>query len=147
MLSTTRPTLARRAGHPIDPATAVLRTAVVGLTLATAAIHLSLGGMLFTVNAIGYAFLAAAMVLPGPLGGVRWLVRLALLGFTVATIVGWLMVGARFPLAYVDKAIELAVVALLFGELWLLDGGPRGVVGRVRRLAARPVAAFAGGRR
>jgi hypothetical protein len=147
MLSTSAPTVARRSDRPIDPAAAVLRTAVVGLTLSTAAVHLSLGGVLFTVNAIGYAGLAAAMVLPGPLASVRWLVRLALLGFTFATVVGWLMFGARFPLAYVDKALELALVALLLGELWLLDGGPRGVARRARGLGTRAFAAVAGGGR
>ena len=61
-----------------------LRFLVVGLTLATAAIHGSLGGLLFLANAVGYATLAVAMIVPGPLGRVRWLVRLALLGFTAA---------------------------------------------------------------
>ena len=39
----------------------ILAIAVVELTLLTAYIHLTLGGVLFTLNAIGYAALAAAM--------------------------------------------------------------------------------------
>ena len=70
---------------------------VVGLALATAAIHASLGGMLFLANAVGYTTLAVAMIVPGPIGHIRWLVRLALLGFTAATIGGWVLFGARFP--------------------------------------------------
>jgi hypothetical protein len=115
----------------------VIRSLVVALTLATAAIHLSLGGLLFLANAICYATLALAMVVPGPIGQVRWLVRLALIGFTTATICGWLLFGARFPLAYIDKAIEVALIAAVAIELWRLDGGPKAVAGKARRLAGR----------
>ena len=114
-----------------------LRFLVVGLTLATAAIHGSLGGLLFLANAVGYATLAVAMIVPGPLGRVRWLVRLALLGFTAATIGGWVLFGARFPLAYLDKAIEVALIGAVALEIWRSDGGPIGVVSQVRRLVAR----------
>jgi hypothetical protein len=125
--------------HRVDPrsGTYFLRAVVVGLTLATAAIHASLGGMLFMANAIGYATLAVAMMAPGPIGQVRWLVRLALLGFTAMTIGGWVLFGARFPLAYVDKAIEGALVAVLAFEVWRTDGGPFGVARQARRLLGR----------
>ena len=43
----------RTAAH-VQPLTVVLRTLVVLLTLGTAAIHASLGGMLFMANAAGY---------------------------------------------------------------------------------------------
>ena len=114
-----------------------LRFLVVGLTLATAAIHASLGGLLFLANAIGYTTLAVAMIVPGPIGRVRWLVRLALLGFTAATIGGWVLFGARFPLAYIDKAIEVALIGAVALEIWRSDGGPIGVVRQARRLVAR----------
>jgi hypothetical protein len=102
----------------------LLRTAIVGMTLATAAIHWSLGGLLFTLNAIGYATFALAMALPGPFRRMRPLVRFGLIGFTGATIVGWYLFGARFDLAYVDKAIEIVLVALATVDLWRSDGGP-----------------------
>jgi hypothetical protein len=119
-----------------EPRAGVLatRTLIVALTLGTAAIHASLGGLLFMANALGYAVLAIAMVIPGPIGHVRWLVRLALLGFTAATIGGWMLFGARFPLAYLDKAIEVALVGVIGYELWRLDGGPIGVARQARRL-------------
>src|SRR5690348_5335423 len=41
----------------------VVTTAIVGLTLATAYIHLGLGGLLFTLNGLGYAGLAALIVI------------------------------------------------------------------------------------
>ena len=84
------------------------------------------------------------MVLPGPFARYRWLVRLALLGFAAATIGGWLAFGARFPLAYVDKGIELTLIAFLAIELWLFDGGPRGIVRDVRELGAGVVARLQG---
>jgi hypothetical protein len=118
------------------PAIRISAFLVVALTLATAAIHFSLGGLLFLANAIGYATLAAAMVLPGPLAGLRWLVRLGLVGFTAVTIGGWLLFGARFPLAYIDKSIEVGLIAATTIELWRVDGGPLGVVRQARRLAS-----------
>jgi hypothetical protein len=68
------------------------------------------------------------MVLPGPFASIRWLVRLALLGFTAATIGGWVLFGARFELAYIDKAVEVVLVTFLLVELWLVDGGPAGIL-------------------
>jgi uncharacterized integral membrane protein len=114
--------------------TILIRASVVALTLATAAIHASLGGLLFLMNAAGYAALALGMVVPGPIARVRWLVRLALIGFTLVTIGGWLLFGVRFPLAYLSKAIEAALVGLLALELWQVDGGPLGLARRFRRL-------------
>jgi hypothetical protein len=112
----------------------LLRVVIVVLTIATAAIHASLGGPVFMLNAIGYTTLATLMVLPGPIGRARWLIRLALLGFAAATIGGWILFGARFPLAYIDKGIEVVLVAFLAFEIWLVDGGPLGVVRRLRRV-------------
>lgn len=113
-----------------------IRLAVVGLTLATAAIHATLGGWLFLGNALGYTVLAVAMIAPiAFLARWRWVVRAALIGFTVATIVGWFMFGARFPLAYVDKAIELVLLAVLLAEVHLHDEGPANVLRRSIDLA------------
>jgi hypothetical protein len=121
------------AAH-VRPVTVVLRSLVVLLTLGTAAIHASLGGMLFLANAAGYVVLALAMVAPGPAAPWRWLIRLALIGFTAATIAGWVAFGPRFGLAYADKAIEIALIGVLLVEQWQSDGGPVGVYRRVRRL-------------
>jgi hypothetical protein len=125
------------AAKLIEPrlTTMVGRAFVVALTLATAAIHASLGGMLFLMTAAGYTTLALGMVMPGPLGRFRWLVRLALIAFTAATIGGWVVFGARFSLAYLDKAIEVALIAAVTFELWHSDGGPMQLARRVRVLA------------
>ena len=119
----------------IQPFTLALRAAIVALTLATAAIHATLGGTLFLMNAVGYAVLAIAMVLPGPVGRLRWLIRYALIGFTGVTVVGWLIFGARFDLAYIDKGIEVALIGLVLIESWVIDGGPLAVARRAVRIA------------
>ena len=125
-------TLSQRS---ILPALAILRTEIVALTLATAWIHATLGGTLFLLNAIGYAVLAVAMVLRGPFARVRWLVRYALIGFAATTIVAWFAFGARFELAYLSKAIEVALIGLLLVDSWVVDGGPIIVARRLERLA------------
>jgi hypothetical protein len=122
--------------HVSQPLAAGLRIGIVVLTLATAQIHASLGGLMFTVNAIGYAAFAAAMVLPGPFDQLRWLVRYALIGFTTVTIAGWLAFGGRFELAYIDKAIEVALIGLVLVESWIVDGGPVAVARRIGREVA-----------
>lgn len=121
--------------HERDIGALALIGAAVVLTLSTAYIHSTLGGLLFTMNAIGYTVAAIALVVPlGPLGQFRWLVRIGLLGFVLATIGGWIMFGARIDIAYVDKAIEVVLVALLVVMIYRFDGGPSGVVARLRSL-------------
>jgi hypothetical protein len=128
-------TLTRTTHRTAEPLLAVLRGGIVLLALVTAAVHASLGGVLFTLNAIGYATFAVALVLPGRIAEIRWLVRLGLLGFTAVTICGWIAFGARFPLAYVDKGVEVVLVVFLVLELWLEDGGPVAILHRARALA------------
>lgn len=122
-----------------------LRVGIVALALATAYIHLLLGSMMFLANAAGYAVLAVAMVVPiGIVDRNRWLVRAVLLVFTAATIGGWLLFGARFWLGYLDKAIEVGLIALLVVEMFRYDGGPLNVVRRgidlARSVIRRPFA-------
>jgi hypothetical protein len=120
--------------RPTSPAGVVIRLGIVALTIATATIHLRLGGLLFTLNGLGYLAGALAMVIPLALAvRFRWLVRLGLIGYTLATIIGWALTGPRFELAYVAKAIEVVLVMLLVVEVRAYDGNP---LPRVRRLAA-----------
>ena len=129
-------TLPRRS---IRPALVILRIEIVALTLATAWIHATLGSTLFLLNACGYAVLAAAMVVPGPVGRARWLARYALMGFAATTIAAWFAFGARFDLAYLSKGIEIALIGLLLVESWVVDGGPVVVARRLERLAAAAI--------
>jgi hypothetical protein len=121
-----------------DPNEIALRAIVIAAAVATSYIHATLGGPMFTLNAVGYLTLSAALVVPLALARrVRWLTRLALLGFTTATIVGWLFMGARFELAYIDKGIEVALVAFLLADIWRADGPPWRAPSRIARAVVR----------
>ena len=113
------------AAHPFSPVDAVVRATIVGLTLATAYIHATLGGLLFTMNAIGYAFLATAMVAPLEIASrFRWIVRIGLAGYAASTIVGWAIQGPFYTTAYLAKAIELALIVLVAIDFVRFDGNP-----------------------
>jgi hypothetical protein len=118
----------RRELRPLD---VVIRVLIVGLALGTSYIHSTLGGMLFTLNAIGYAVAAFAMVAPlGIASRFRWVVRLGLIGYAATTIVGWYLFGPRYDVAYLTKAIEIALIALLAVDFFRRDGNPITVIRR-----------------
>src|SRR5688572_24733833 len=98
------------------PAAALITAAIAGFAMATAYIHFTLGGtatllgLLFLANAAGYATLAGAVVVAAfvqaPL--VRrfsWAPRVALLGFSAMTIVGYLVMGPYSYIGWMTKAI------------------------------------------
>ena len=65
-----------------------VRAAIVALALATGYIHSTLGGLLFTLNAVGYAVAAVAMIVPLALAvRFRWVVRIGLMGYAATAIV------------------------------------------------------------
>ena len=122
---------------------ALLTTAIVGLTLATAYIHLGLGGLLFTLNGLGYLGLAAMVVVgaAAPLPIVErfsWFPRVALMGYTAVTIAGYLVIGPYFTLGFIAKGIEVAIIALLVVDIFRVYGSPMGLV----RAAIGSVAPF-----
>ena len=98
----------------------MLQYAIIGLTIATAAIHLALtsvGGLPFVLNGAGYLVLLALLYWPSErLDPYRSMVRWVLIAYTIVTIVAWITFGARSPIAYVDKAIEIVLVGLLWYE-------------------------------
>lgn len=120
-----------------DAVRVTLLVAILALTLATAWIHSTLGGLLFTLNALGYLAFAVALVFAFliPLRIVqqlRWLPRLALIGYALATIVGWLLMGPRYDMAYISKAIEVVLIALLAVDLFRTYGTPSEALRRAR---------------
>jgi hypothetical protein len=128
----------------LTPAAIALRAAIVALTLATGYIHLTLGGLLFTLNAAGYAVAAVAMVVPLGLAiRFRWIVRAGLIGYAATAIVAWAVQGPYYSTAYLAKAIEVSLIALLAIDLVRADGNP---VALVRRELAAGLA-FVGLRR
>jgi len=117
--------------RPMSPAGLLLRAAIVALTVATGLIHATLGGLLFELNAAGYLIAALAMVAPIGLAiRYRWLIRLGLVGYAATAIVGWYLMGPRYDVAYLAKAIEVVLIALLLVEARAYDGNP---LARIRR--------------
>src|SRR5215216_2969968 len=100
------------------------------LTLATAVIHLYLaltavasmgfnfGVMLFIFNGLGYLGLLAVLQLPIPqLARFRSAARWALIAFAAVTIVLFFIMAPEYTtLGYIDKAIEVALIALLLAD-------------------------------
>ena len=89
-----------------------------GAALTTAYIHLGLGGLLFTLNGLGYIGLAVLYVIgsvaPHPLiARFSWFPRVALGGYAALTIVAWAIQGPYFPLAYFAKGVEVALIGLI----------------------------------
>lgn len=93
---------------------ALLLAVIVGLTLATGYIHSTLGGIMLTLNAVGYATLALAVVVSAVFFR-RFLplVLIALAGYAAVTIVGWLIMGPYYDVAYLAKAIEIALITTI----------------------------------
>ena len=111
--------------RPTTPAGLLLRVAIVVLALATGWIHWTLGGVLFTMNAVGYVVAAAAMVAPIALAvRYRWFIRLGLIAYAATAIVAWYLTGPRYDVAYIAKGIEFALIALLLIEVRAYDGNP-----------------------
>ncbi len=128
-----------------DAVSITLLVAIVALTLATAYIHSTLGGLLFTLNALGYVALAVALVgafvIPMRIvQQLRWLPRLALIGYAALTIMGWFLMGPRYDMAYIAKAIEVALIALLVFDLYRTYGTP----GQAYRRARGAIAEYRG---
>ena len=121
----------RQTSRSFTTVDAVIRVAIVALVLGTAYIHSTLGGLLFTLNAAGYVVAAIAMIAPIVLASrFRWAVRAGLIGYALMTIVGWAIQGPYYSTAYLAKAIELALIALVAIDFVRLDGNPVTLVRR-----------------
>jgi hypothetical protein len=116
----------RSSLRPLD---VIIRIAIVGLTLGTAYIHSTLGGLLFTLNATGYLVAAVAIVIPLALAvRFRWFIRLGLMGYAATAIVAWAVQGPYYSTAYIAKAIEVVLIALIAIDFARMDGNPVKVV-------------------
>jgi hypothetical protein len=121
----------RSAARPFTVVDAAIRVGIVALVLGTAYIHSTLGGLLFTLNAVGYVVAAVAMIVPLALASrFRWFIRLGLVGYAAATIIGWAIQGPYYSTAYIAKAIEVALIGLVLVDFVRFDGNPVSVVRR-----------------
>lgn len=99
----------------------LVQAGIIVMTLVTAFIHIYLSvlmgkfSLMFTLNALGYLALLAALFLPLPLVRQRRsLVRILFILYTLVTILGWVLTGSRIPIAYIDKLAEIILVILLW---------------------------------
>ena len=108
----------------------IVQYVIILLVLITALIHINQAfrfpdgpDAIFLLNGVGYVGLVALLYAPlSVFDRYRPLARWALMGYTALTIVLWLMIGAGSPLtdtppspiAYIDKAVELALLVLLW---------------------------------
>ncbi len=94
-----------------------IQLGILLLALATGLIHIVLAipenMIMFYLNGAGYILLVLALFLP-QLKQYRNLIRYALMAFTLVTVLAWVAIGMRTPIAYVDKIIEVALLALLW---------------------------------
>ena len=119
----------RTADRALGPVDVALRLAIVGLTLATGYIHSTLGGLLFTLNAVGYLVAAVAIVIPLALAiRFRWVVRLGLMGYAATTIIGWAIQGPYYSTAFIAKGIEVVLITALAIDFVRMDGNPINVI-------------------
>jgi hypothetical protein len=136
--------------HPSRPgarrsrfAGGLLALVISELTVATAYIHLNLGGPLFTLNGLGYLALLATYIVATvvPADAIRrfgWLPRIGLAGYATVTIGAYLVIGPWFDLGLITKGIELAIVGLLIVDLLNLYDSPSGIVWAVVDSFATP---------
>ena len=108
--------------------------AIVVLALTTALIHIWLAVpdtmVAFYLNGAGYIALLIALYLP-QLSPWQRLARIALIGYTLLTIVLWILIGAQNPLAYADKLVEVLLVIAL-GLEWRQATAPASLQDRVQ---------------
>jgi hypothetical protein len=108
-----------------------LATAVIHLFLAFSAIPyygLNVGVMLFILNGLGYLGLLAALQLPIPqLTRFRSAARWALVGYAALTILLFFLMAPWYDIiGYVDKAIEVVLIALLLADAYTASSEPSG---------------------
>jgi hypothetical protein len=122
---------------------------IVALTLSTGYIHSTLGGIMLTLNAAGYLGLAVLTV--GSAAFFRQalpLVLIALAGYAAVTIVGWLIMGPYYDVAYLAKGIEIVLIGTIAVTLWRMREQTRDAIASAVVLAfAVGAAIFMRGRR
>ena len=138
-----------RLPHDTSPGTLALLGVIVALTLTTAYIHSTLGGLLFTLNAIGYATLAALFIVTSATSSpfvrrFRWAPRIALAGYTLVTIGGYLVIGPYFLLGWMTKVIEVVLLAGLAVLVRRDHGGVHGLVAEGRASVSWAIRSFRG---
>ena len=92
-----------------SPVGTLLPAVAVTLSLTAGYIHLTLGSVLFTLNAAGYVALAVLVIIGAAVSHpmvtrFAWLPDVGLAGYAAVTIAGYLIIGPYFALGWVAKA-------------------------------------------
>ncbi len=116
-----------------SPAAPLLTATAVTLTLTTAYIHLTLGSILFTLNAAGYLSFATLLIVGATVphrivARFGWLGEVALAGYAAVTIVSYLIIGPFFPLGWIAKGVEIALMGVVAANLLGARRGARAAV-------------------
>ena len=96
----------------------VLVGVVALLTLSTAYIHYWVGGLMLMLNSIGYVTLVVVLIATTLFfRRVLPLVLIAIAAYAAVTILGWLVMGPYFDVAYLAKGIEIVLIGTI--SLWV----------------------------
>jgi hypothetical protein len=120
-----------------SPMGTLLTAVAVTLSMTTACIHLSLGSILFTLNAAGYLGLAVLVIIgaavPHPIvARFAWLPDVGLAGYAAVTIASYLIVGPYFALGWIAKGVEIALIGVVAADLLGMYGSPASVIRAAR---------------
>ena len=93
-----------------------MKNSVIGLTVATAVIHIALFNPLMILNGVGYLVLLAALYFLPQTAAYRPTVRYVLMGYAAVTILGYFVLNGDLssPLGMVSKLIEIALIVVLW---------------------------------
>lgn len=95
------------------------RIAIIGLTLATALIHIFLRFPIFILNGLGYLAFLVAYLAPLPIARQNHrLVKIGFIVYTVITILAWVAIGSNPPttLGLITKIIEVLLVVSILSD-------------------------------
>ena len=111
----------------------LLTAVAVTLSLTTAYIHLSLGSILFTLNAAGYVGLAVLVIIAATVthpivARFAWVPHVGLATYAAVTIASYLIVGPYFALGWIAKGVEIALIGVVAAGLIGVYGSPAAVI-------------------
>lgn len=89
-----------------------MRYVIIALTLATALIHISLGGPLFILNGVGYIALLVALYWVPQTAAYRPQIRYAFMGYTAVTIIAYFLMNGDLTstVGMLTKVIEVTLL-------------------------------------
>ena len=105
----------------------LLTVVATALASTSAVIHLTLGDMIFTLNALGYIGLAIALMVTAFvrrswIARLYWAPRLAVILWAMGSIIGWMILGGFYDLGYFTKALEAVLILIVAFDLYRAYG-------------------------